>query len=160
MGIPGVSRRRFLRDAGLGATALAMPKCLRAASQKQTRPNILWIIGEDICPDLGCYGTPLVQTPRIDQLAREGVLFTHAFATAPVCSASRSAFQTGMYQTSIGAHQHRTKDKKPLPDGVRECFEPRTTLPLEEDECCDEAGEVGSDVTSRAVRRRTKDLWS
>jgi arylsulfatase A-like enzyme len=49
------------------------------------------------------------------------VRYTNAFTTAPVCSASRSAYMTGMYQTTIGAHQHRTWqwNKKPLPEGVR-----------------------------------------
>ena len=89
------------------------------ASGQNKRPNILWIIAEDLCPDLGCYGTRLVKTPNIDRLAGEGVRFTNAFATAPVCSATRSAFMTGMYQTSIGAHQHRTLDKKPLPEPVK-----------------------------------------
>ena len=72
------------------------------------RPNILWIIAEDTCPDLGCYGNPWAKTPNIDRLASQGMRFTRAFTTAPVCSASRSAFMTGMYQTSIGAHNHRS----------------------------------------------------
>ena len=85
------------------------------------QPNILFILAEDIGPHLGAYGTPLVRTPNLDQLAARGVRFTQAFTTAPVCSASRSAIMTGMYQTTIGAHQHRTWqwNKKPLPDGVR-----------------------------------------
>jgi arylsulfatase A-like enzyme len=85
------------------------------------KPNILLILAEDIGPQLGCYGTPLVSTPHLDKLAARGVRYTHAFTTAPVCSASRSAIMTGMYQTSIGAHQHRTWqwNKKPLPAGVR-----------------------------------------
>lgn len=70
-------------------------------------------------PELGCYGEPLIQTPNLDRLAREGARFDSAFTTAPVCSASRSALATGMYQTSIGAHNHRTVHKKPLPSGVR-----------------------------------------
>jgi len=85
------------------------------------RPNILFILAEDIGPQLACYGEPLVRTPNLDALAARGVRYTRAFTTAPVCSASRSAFMTGMYQTTIGAHQHRTWawNKRPLPDGVR-----------------------------------------
>lgn len=74
----------------------------------QQKPNIVWIIAEDICPDLGCYGASLIQTPNIDKLASEGVRFTNAFVTGPVCSTSRSALITGMYQTTIGAHNHRS----------------------------------------------------
>jgi arylsulfatase A-like enzyme len=87
----------------------------------EARPNILWLIAEDFSPDLGCYGAKQVSTPNIDRLAREGVRYTRAFTTAPVCSASRSAFITGMYQTTIGAHHHRSHrdDGYKLPDGVR-----------------------------------------
>lgn len=85
------------------------------------RPNILWLIAEDFSPHLGCYGTREVWTPNLDRLAAEGVRYTHFFTTAPVCSASRSAFMTGMYQTTIGAHNHRSHrdDGYELPDGVR-----------------------------------------
>lgn len=89
-----------------------------AFAQNANRPNILWILMEDVGPEMACYGEPLVQTPNIDRLAREGVRFTNAHTTAPVCSPSRSALITGMYQTTIGAHQHRTWDKQPLPPGV------------------------------------------
>jgi arylsulfatase A-like enzyme len=85
------------------------------------RPNVLWIIAEDFSPDLGCYGNKLVQTPNIDRLATQGVRYTNAFVTAPVCSAARSALVTGMYQTSVGGHNHRSHrdDDYRLPEGVR-----------------------------------------
>ncbi len=84
------------------------------------RPNILWLIAEDMGPQLGCYGTPQVWSPNLDRLAEQGMRYTHAFATAPVCSASRSAFMTGMYQTTIGAHNHRSHrdDGYKLPQGA------------------------------------------
>ncbi len=77
------------------------------------RPNVLWIIAEDLSPDLGCYGTQAVSTPNVDRLASEGVRFTRAFTTASVCSSSRSAFITGVYQTTTGTHDHRTRNPKP-----------------------------------------------
>jgi len=85
------------------------------------RPNVLWLIAEDFGPHLGCYGTREVWTPNLDRLAAEGVRFTRFFTTAPVCSPSRSAFMTGMYQTTIGAHNHRSHrdDGYQLPPGVR-----------------------------------------
>lgn len=85
------------------------------------RPNILWIITEDICPELGCYNYPLVRTPNLDAFAKRGARYTNAFATGPVCSASRSAMITGMYQTSIGAHNHRSHrtDGYKLPSPVQ-----------------------------------------
>jgi arylsulfatase A-like enzyme len=92
-----------------------------AALAAGERPNIVWIMAEDFCPDLGCYGERLVRTPNLDGMAAQGVRFEHAFATAPVCSAARSAFNTGMYQTSIGAHHHRShrNDGCRLPAGVK-----------------------------------------
>ena len=90
-------------------------------SQTNSRPNIIWIIAEDMCPDLGCYGLKTVKTPNLDRLAAEGTRYTKAYATSPVCSPARSAFFTGMMQTSIGAHNHRSHmdDGYKLPDGVR-----------------------------------------
>jgi len=89
--------------------------------QSENRPNVLWLTAEDFCPDLGCYGNREVRSPNIDHLADEGIRFTNAFTTCPVCSPSRSAFMTGMYQTSIDAHNHRSHrdDSYRLPDGVR-----------------------------------------
>ena len=83
-----------------------------------SRPNIVWIIGDDLGVELGCYGNPDARTPNLDRLAREGTRYANAFATAPICSASRSAFITGMYQTHIGCMDHRTMLKQPLPEGV------------------------------------------
>src|SRR6186997_2032629 len=85
------------------------------------RPNILWFIVDDMSANFSCYGEKTIQTPNVDRLAREGTRFANAFVTAPVCSACRSALITGMYQTSIGAHHHRSgrgELKIQLPDGV------------------------------------------
>ncbi|EDL58874.1 arylsulfatase [Gimesia maris] len=91
---------------------------VQAADQ---RPNILWIIAEDMGPELGCYGTPEVKTPTLDQLAEKGMLFQNAFTVTPVCSTSRSSFMTGMYAMAIDAQNHRShrEGTNPLPDGVR-----------------------------------------
>ncbi len=91
------------------------------AAAPDKHPNVLWLIAEDFSPDLGCYGTREVFSPNIDRLAAEGMRFTRMFTTAPVCSASRSAFMTGMYQTTIGAHNHRSHrdDGYQVPPGVR-----------------------------------------
>ncbi len=84
-------------------------------------PNILWIVVDDMSADFSCYGETLVETPHVDRLAAEGTRFTRAYVTAPVCSSSRSAMITGCYQTTIGAHHHRSgrgKHRIQLPDGV------------------------------------------
>lgn len=82
------------------------------------RPNILWVVADDLGTDLGCYGDSLVHTPHLDLLAQEGVLYRNAFTVTAVCSPSRSALITGMYPVSINAHQHRTQYKDSLPDPV------------------------------------------
>ena len=92
-----------------------------AASAEQPRPNILWFVVDDMSADFSCYGEDLIQTPHVDALAEEGVRFTRAYATSPVCSTFRSAMITGMYQTTIGAHHHRSgrgEHRVVLPDGV------------------------------------------
>ncbi len=90
-------------------------------AEEPATPNILWIIAEDMGPELSCYGTPEVQTPAIDALARRGMLFENAFTVTPVCSTSRSSFMTGMYAMSLDAHNHRSHrdGTNPLPEGVR-----------------------------------------
>lgn len=77
------------------------------------RWNILWISTEDISPDLGCYGDSYSITPNLDKFAREGMRYTNAFATAPVCAPSRSAIITGMYPTTIGSMHMRSKAVPP-----------------------------------------------
>ncbi len=77
------------------------------------RPNILWITVEDMSPHLGSWGDRFVHTPNLDRLSEEGVRYTSVFATAPVCSAARTALITGMYQTTIGGHQHRANQSYP-----------------------------------------------
>ena len=88
------------------------------------RPNILWIFAEDLSPFFGCYGDAVNagHTPTVDNLAANGVVFTRAYATAPVCSPSRSAIITGVMQTTTGTHQHRsgrTTDGKIVPEETR-----------------------------------------
>lgn len=78
------------------------------ASDSVKRPNIVWIIVDDMSANFCCYGEKLIQTPHVDRLAKDGIRFSKAFVTAPVCSPCRSALITGCYQTTIGAHHHRS----------------------------------------------------
>ena len=104
---------------------LAVVSCQPEASSDKPsdkkRPNILWIVGENMDLDLGCYGQENVWTPHLDSLAQIGMRFTHVFSTSPVCAPSRSAFMTGMYQTSTDTHNMRShrEDDFRLPAGVR-----------------------------------------
>ena len=88
----------------------------------EERPNVVWFVIDDMSANFSCYGEKAIQTPNVDQLAKNGLRFTRAYATSPVCSTFRSALITGMYQTTIGAHHHRSgrgKHRITLPDGVR-----------------------------------------
>lgn len=93
-------------------------------SHAADRPNIIWIVGEDLGPELRCYGDAYSRTPNIDKLASEGTRFTRAFTHAPVCAPSRSGLITGRYPTSIGTHHMRSKLLKPPPtftQRLRDC---------------------------------------
>ena len=132
MGTSDNTRRDFLRTAGFYASAFALSGCAprqrrpvaRRADGGPTpaskeKPNILWITCEDTSPYLGCYGDPYAITPNIDKLAGEGILYTKAFATAPVCAPARSCLITGVYATSLGTQHLRSEVR--LPDKIR-CF--------------------------------------
>ena len=84
-------------------------------------PNILWIVGENLKLDLGCYGAMNVKTPNLDRLASQGEMYTKVFSTSPVCAPSRSAFFVGMYQTTTDTHNMRShrEDDYRLPEGAR-----------------------------------------
>ena len=78
-----------------------------AALRAQPRPNIVWLVAEDINPRyFSAYGDPLADTPTFDRLAREGTRFTHCHATAPVCAPARFCLLTGHYASSFGPAQH------------------------------------------------------
>jgi N-sulfoglucosamine sulfohydrolase len=76
---------------------------LGLAERQVERPNILFVFGEDWGMDTGAYGNTVVSTPVFDRLAEEGVLFTHAFATAPSCSPSKASVLTGQMHWRLGA---------------------------------------------------------
>lgn len=72
------------------------------------KPNIVWIVCEDISPTLSFYGDTTAKTPNLDALAKESLIYDNVFATTPVCGPSRSAIITGMLPSSIGTMHMRT----------------------------------------------------
>lgn len=100
---------------------LALAILVSIAGAADRKPNLLWLIGENLSHDLGCYGARHVHTPNLDRLATEGVRYTRVFATNPACAPSRSAFFLGMYQTTTDTHPMRSHrdDSFRLPEGVR-----------------------------------------
>ncbi len=117
MGNTQGSRRDFLKQMGLAAAAAGLSPSFASALphtshspqprvDAENSPNILWVYLEDTNAWMSCYGDDVVETPNIDALARRGVRFNRAYMPSGVCTPTRSAVITGMYQTSIGAHEH------------------------------------------------------
>ncbi|MCX6899458.1 MAG: sulfatase [Verrucomicrobia bacterium] len=113
--------RKLFAAAVIGVAVGMAGVAMSAQAAGAKRPNILWLVGENIKLDLGCYGEKLVRTPNLDRLAAEGVRYTRVFSTNPACAPSRSAFFTGMYQTTTDTHHMRShrNDAFRLPPGVR-----------------------------------------
>jgi N-sulfoglucosamine sulfohydrolase len=81
--------------------------------QAGEQPNVLWLTCEDISPNLGCYGDRFAVTPHLDQLAREGIRYDHAVGITGVCAVNRSCLITGMYSSSIGSQDMRSRTQLP-----------------------------------------------
>jgi len=89
------------------------------------RPNFLFIIAEDMSPNLGCYGDPDAVTPNLDAFAARSIRYERAFSATGVCATSRSAMITGMHPSSIGTQHMRSKvvlpgTVRPFPALLRE----------------------------------------
>ena len=103
-----------------GLPALAEP----AATAPAKRPNIVYILADDLgYGEVGCYGQQKIRTPHIDQLAKEGVRFTHAYTGAPVCAPSRCVLLTGRELANAAVRGNRDPNPKeegqtPLPAGT------------------------------------------
>lgn len=100
------------------ATPMTTPEVSEPRRSAASAPNVLWISTHDINPDLGAYdgvwpGADYADTPVLDGLAAEGVLYTHAYASAPVCAPSRAALMTGCHPSAVGTLPMRTKAVPP-----------------------------------------------
>ncbi len=88
------------------------------------RPNIIFIMADDLgYGDLGCYGQALIQTPRLDQLAAEGMRFTQHYTGSPVCAPSRAILMTGKHSGHVsvrGNSQWPGPEKGQMPLSTRE----------------------------------------
>lgn len=103
-----MNRRSFVH---MTLSSMAMLGISHCQFRKQSRPNILFLLIDDQRNDtLGCAGHPIVQTPVIDSMAKEGVRFENAFVTTSICAASRASLFTGLYERT---HQF-TFNTKPL----------------------------------------------
>lgn len=78
-------------------------------------PNVLCLIADDLRDELGCYGAPLVHSPRIDDLAARGVLFNHAYCQRAVCGPSRSSFLSGARPDTTRVYNNQDNFRDTLP---------------------------------------------
>ena len=107
------TRREFLKSAGAGTFGLSLMTYGSGSSQTRERPNFLWIVSEDNDPFLGCYGDAFAETPVLDKLASEGILYKNCFTTCPVCAPSRNTLITGMYPLALGTEPMRSNNRIP-----------------------------------------------
>ena len=80
------------------------------------RPNVLFLICDDLNCDLGCYGHQTVQSPNIDRLAKRGVRFEHAYCQYPLCGPSRASFMTGLYPDQTLVHRNAIYIREHVPN--------------------------------------------
>lgn len=110
-----VNRRAFLQTAAVGVAAAAAAGTQPAGAVANSGRNIVFILIDDQRYDsLGFAGHPFLETPHLDALARNGLVFERAFVTTSLCSPSRASTLTGQY-----AHRHRVLDNNtPLPEAT------------------------------------------
>jgi len=113
------NRRDFLlQTAGVAATA-ALPSFSAAQSPSQRRPNVLFIMSDDMRVELGCYGSRFrAHTPNLDALAHHGVRFDRNYCQFPLCNPSRASLLTGQIPASTGVLGNRTDFRADHPDFV------------------------------------------
>jgi len=106
---------------------ILLPLCTFAQGKKQKQPNIVFIFIDDLgWGDVGCYGNDFIDTPNIDQLARDGMRFTDFYAAGAVCSPTRCAVQSGQNQARIGITAHIPGHWRPF----ERVINPQTTMAL------------------------------
>ncbi|MFZ9991636.1 MAG: sulfatase [Opitutales bacterium] len=132
-----------------GIVTLLCTGILGVLSAATSPINVVWIIADDMSPDTAAYGATGVRTPNLDRLAAEGRRHTRAYATAPVCSSSRSAFILGCYQTTTGLHPHDTENPQPLPAP----YKPLPTLLREAGWFVTNCAAPGSQRSGRAITK-------
>jgi arylsulfatase A-like enzyme len=97
------TRRGFLEASVAGLGVLAIHPRIPGGPEDGGRPNFLFILTDDQRFDtMGCAGNPIIKTPNVDRLAREGVRFERSYVTTPICAASRASIFTGTFERTHG----------------------------------------------------------
>ncbi len=92
----------------------AMVGCNTQEKGTPIRPNIIWLMAEDMGQDLECYGMTALQTPNLNLMAKEGVKYNTAVCANPISSPNRSAMMTGVTQVITNSHNHRSNRDTPI----------------------------------------------
>ncbi|MFH1719398.1 MAG: sulfatase-like hydrolase/transferase [Planctomycetota bacterium] len=106
-----LNRRNFIRAAGV--FSIGMMAAGQALARSEDKPNILWVTSEDNGPALGCYGDTFADTPNIDSIAAQGMIYERAWSNAPVCAPARTTIISGVYPPSLGAQHMRSQVDMP-----------------------------------------------
>jgi len=97
-----LSRRKFLKKCAGATGSLLVLSSVYSCGKKADKPNIIIIFTDDQgYQDVGCYGSPLIKTPNLDRMAREGMRFTDFYSSNSICSPSRASLLTGCYPTRV-----------------------------------------------------------
>jgi arylsulfatase A-like enzyme len=91
---------------------------LLAAPAPAPKPNVLFIISDDLCCWLGCYGDPQARTPNLDRLAARGAIFKNALCAAPLCNPSRTSLVTGMRPSETGVYKNNILWAEAVPNAM------------------------------------------
>src|SRR5437763_15202345 len=97
------------------AAVIALASASAARGADGRRPNVLFLIADDLNNLLGCYGDSRAKTPNIDRLAARGVRFDGAYCSFPLCGPSRNSFLTGLYPNTTGIHANAQIFRQTIP---------------------------------------------
>src|SRR4051794_25199914 len=97
--------------------ALLLIACTACAETK-SKPNVLFVVSDDLNMHLACYGDKIVKSPNIDRLAARGVRFDRAYAQYPVCNPSRTSFLSGLHAETTHVMDQQTMLRDTMPKVV------------------------------------------
>jgi iduronate 2-sulfatase len=108
----------LIRQLSAAAIIIFLSAGTFAQPAKSKKPNVLFIIADDLRPELGAYGVSAIKTPHIDKIAARGTRFDNAYAQWPVCNPSRASFLTGRYPTQTGVMNNNDYFRRKHPDFI------------------------------------------